>query len=132
MLSFPPCTPHWRGQVKRVPKTTYLVLHAHHPNTPSPFPSPPLPPTQGSQILQCYNAHNSYLFAIQAYNSRCETQYKTTFPELLDVSGAWWVGVVEVWLSGTVGLWLRVWQWERQASCQSAMCSASDVIIALS
>ena len=67
------------------------------PSPSLPLPSPPLPsPVQGSQILQCYNAHNSYLFAIQAYNSRCEAQYKTTLPELLDVSGGVAEGVASV------------------------------------
>ena len=41
---------------------------------------------QGNQILQCYNAHNSYLFSIQAYNSRCEQYYKNSLPEMMDVS----------------------------------------------
>ena len=41
---------------------------------------------QGNQILQCYNAHNSYLFSIQAYNSRCEQYYKNALPEMMDVS----------------------------------------------
>ena len=41
---------------------------------------------QGNQILQCYNAHNSYLFSIQAYNSRCEQYYRNSLPEMMDVS----------------------------------------------
>lgn len=39
---------------------------------------------KGSQILQCYNAHNSYLFSIQAYNSRCETFFNSSLPEMMD------------------------------------------------
>ena len=94
-----------------------LILLTYSLFSPSlPLPSPPLPlpsPVQGSQILQCYNAHNSYLFAIQAYNSRCEAQYKTTLPELLDVSG----GVAE----GVASVLIRILKWGVQKGNSEAL-----------